>query len=172
MVGLSACCAALSSALIQKEAEPVDSSAILWILAWSGVLSIAIFVVTGILGQLLPLIEAWRAVVQTLKGGYRRAPGGRSGPASHIANEPEMPAQLPAGPDDSTPSERRRAVAGATSEPSPQHPCTREFTDFFRAAPPAKAANPIASASGRRGPRRAGRRRSAAVPIRRTGPQG
>jgi hypothetical protein len=69
--------AALSSALTQKETEPVDSSAILWILAWSGVLSIAIFVVTGILGQLLPLIEAWRALVQALRGVDRRDREGR-----------------------------------------------------------------------------------------------
>ncbi|MEU8955016.1 hypothetical protein AB0C93_11995 [Streptomyces sp. NPDC048518] len=55
----------------------MDSSAIIWILAWSGVISVLIFVLTGILGQLLPLIEAWRKLRSTFRGdGERNREGG------------------------------------------------------------------------------------------------
>ncbi|MEV0257751.1 hypothetical protein AB0H82_26270 [Streptomyces sp. NPDC050732] len=46
----------------------MDSSAVLWILTWSGVVSITIFVLTGILGQLLPLVEAWRRLIGAFRG--------------------------------------------------------------------------------------------------------
>ncbi|SED64423.1 hypothetical protein SAMN05428942_2183 [Streptomyces sp. 2112.2] len=50
----------------------MDSSAVLWILAWSGVISVLIFVLTGILGQLLPLIEAWRKLRSTFRDDSER----------------------------------------------------------------------------------------------------
>lgn len=52
----------------QEGSRTVDSSAILWILAWSGVLSIAIFVSKGLLDQLPPLIESWRRFLRALHG--------------------------------------------------------------------------------------------------------
>ncbi|MEV6809706.1 hypothetical protein [Streptomyces sp. NPDC051132] len=45
----------------------MDSSAVLWILAWSGVISVLIFVLTGILGQLIPLVRAWRKLRSTFR---------------------------------------------------------------------------------------------------------
>ena len=46
----------------------MDSTVILWILAWAGVLSVVIFVTKGLLDQLLPLVDSWRALVRTVRG--------------------------------------------------------------------------------------------------------
>lgn len=79
----------------------MDSSAILWILTWSGVLSIAIFVMTGILGQLLPLIEAWRTLRKTLRGGSKQdAQETDHAPPTPEPDEPDSPDQWTASPEE------------------------------------------------------------------------
>ncbi|WP_405889520.1 hypothetical protein OG427_03005 [Streptomyces sp. NBC_00133] len=45
----------------------MDSTVILWVLGWAGVLSVVIFVVKGLLDQLLPLIESWRNFLRALR---------------------------------------------------------------------------------------------------------
>ncbi|MFE7130263.1 hypothetical protein ACFVIM_05345 [Streptomyces sp. NPDC057638] len=59
----------------------MDSSAVLWILAWSGVISIGIVVLTGILKQLLPLVEAWHSLLDTFRGDRAQDAVGGSEPA-------------------------------------------------------------------------------------------
>ncbi|MGW4979794.1 hypothetical protein [Streptomyces mirabilis] len=81
----------------------MDSSAILWILAWSGVLSIAIFVITGLLGQLIPLIDAWRTFIQTLKDGATEDRSADLGQPTPVANEPENRTRLPASSEGDPP---------------------------------------------------------------------
>ncbi|WP_105968444.1 hypothetical protein [Streptomyces geranii] len=46
----------------------MDSTIILWILAWAGVLSVVIFVAKGLLDQLPPLVDSWRALVRVVRG--------------------------------------------------------------------------------------------------------
>ncbi len=70
----------------------MESTVILWILAWSGVLSVLIWVARGVLDQLPPLIGSWRRVRATLCEGDGSAdPIEDSRDAD--ANEPERMSQ-------------------------------------------------------------------------------
>ncbi|MFD9540910.1 hypothetical protein [Streptomyces sp. NPDC060022] len=100
----------------------MDASAVLWILAWSGVLSIAIFVSTGILGQLLPLVEAWRKLLNALRDGNEKDVPSSDGSASSDASTESpttKPTQARAGGSE-VGAERGDEVDSAASAP-PSH---------------------------------------------------
>ena len=46
----------------------MDSTIVLWVLAWSGVVSVLIFVLQGILDQLPRLIDSWHRFLYALRG--------------------------------------------------------------------------------------------------------
>ncbi|MEV8388694.1 MULTISPECIES: hypothetical protein [unclassified Streptomyces] len=72
----------------------MDSTVILWILAWAGVLSVVMFVAKGLLDQFLPLVDSWRALVRTVRGEE----------TIEAADEDTRDQETPAGPSDVHPA--------------------------------------------------------------------
>ncbi|WP_142217020.1 hypothetical protein [Streptomyces sp. SLBN-118] len=72
----------------------MDTTVILLAFAWSGVLSVVIFVSKGLLDQLPPLIESWRRFLRALHG---------DGVGSDTANRRER-RRDETGPEDGRPT--------------------------------------------------------------------
>ncbi|MFD3618689.1 hypothetical protein ACFWWT_26310 [Streptomyces sp. NPDC058676] len=72
----------------------MDSTVIVWILAWAGVLSVVIFVAKGLLDQLPPLVDSWRALVRAMRGEE----------TTKAADEARRDQETAVGPDDIRPA--------------------------------------------------------------------
>ncbi|WP_435970190.1 hypothetical protein [Streptomyces sp. Qhu_M48] len=96
-------------------------SAIIWILAWSGVVSIAIYALTGLPGQLIPLIDAWRSLFNAFRDDdAQNAPhDSESFTLETAVRSAADPAQLGAA-GSAADGERRDELGSATPAP-PSH---------------------------------------------------